>query len=68
MRILLVEDDPSTARTIELALKKEGFVCDTTDLGEEGLEIGRLYDYDLMILDLMLPDMDGYEVVRRLRA
>ena len=68
MRILLVEDDPSTARTIELALKKEGFVCDTTDLGEEGLEIGRLYDYDLMILELMLPDMDGYEVVRRLRA
>ncbi|WP_372070802.1 response regulator transcription factor [Tistrella mobilis] len=68
MRILLVEDDPSTARSIELALKKEGFVCDTTDLGEEGLEIGRLYDYDLMILDLMLPDMDGYEVVRRLRA
>ena len=42
--------------------------CDTTDLGEDGLEIGKLYDYDIIVLDLMLPDIDGYEVVRRLRA
>lgn len=68
MRILLVEDDSSTAKSIELMLKTESFVVDSTDLGEDGLEIGKLYDYDLIILDLMLPDIDGYEVLRRLRS
>ena len=68
MRVLLVEDDTSTAKSIELILKAEGFVVDATDLGEDGLEIGKLYDYDIIILDLMLPDIDGYEVLRRLRA
>ena len=67
MRILLIEDDSATAQSIQLMLKSEGYICDTTDLGEDGLEIGKLYDYDIMILDLMLPDIDGYEVVRRLR-
>lgn len=68
MRVLLVEDDPSTAKAIELSLASEGIICDTTELGEEGLEIGRMYDYDIIILDLMLPDIDGYEVLRRFRA
>ena len=68
MRVLLVEDDAATAQSIELMLKRESFICDTTDLGEDGLEIGKLYDYDIIILDLMLPDIDGYEVLRRLRA
>src|SRR3974390_209639 len=68
MRVLLVEDDAATAASIELMLRKENFICDTTDLGEDGLEIGKLYDYDIIILDLMLPDIDGYEVLRRLRA
>ena len=67
MRILLIEDDAATAQSIQLMLKSEGYICDTTDLGEDGLEIGKLYDYDIMVLDLMLPDIDGYEVVRRLR-
>lgn len=68
MRVLLVEDDNSTARSIELALASEGIICDTAELGEEGLEIGKIYDYDIIILDLMLPDIDGYEVLLRLRA
>lgn len=68
MRVLLVEDDASTAKAIELSLASEGIICDTTELGEEGLEIGRIYDYDIIILDLMLPDIDGYEVLRRFRA
>ncbi len=68
MRVLLVEDDSSTAKAIELSLASEGIICDTTELGEEGLEIGKIYDYDIIILDLMLPDIDGYEVLRRFRA
>src|SRR5215813_9422448 len=68
MRVLLVEDDSSTAQSIELMLKSESFIVDSTDLGEDGLEIGKLYDYDIILLDLMLPDIDGYEVLRRLRA
>ena len=68
MRVLLVEDDAPTAQGIEMMLKSEGYVCDSTDMGEDGLEIGKIYDYDIIILDLMLPDMDGYEVIRRLRA
>ncbi len=68
MRVLLVEDDPSVAKSIELMLQAEGFIVDATDLGEDGLEIGKIYDYDIIILDLMLPDIDGYDVLRRLRA
>jgi two-component system cell cycle response regulator CtrA len=68
MRVLLVEDDSSVAKSIELMLQSEGYIVDSTDLGEDGLEIGKLYDYDIIILDLMLPDIDGYEVLRRLRA
>ena len=68
MRILLVEDDSATAKSIELMLKAEGSVVDTTDLGEDGLEIGKLYDYDIIILDLMLPGRSGLDILRDLRA
>ena len=67
MRVLLVEDDVNTKESIELMLKASGMVVDSTDLGEDGLEIGKLYDYDIIILDIMLPDMNGFEVLRRRR-
>jgi two-component system cell cycle response regulator CtrA len=67
MRVLLVEDDPATAQSLKMMLESEKMVVDATDLGEDGLEIGKLYDYDIIILDLMLPDIDGIEVLRRLR-
>lgn len=68
MRVLLIEDDTTAARSIELALAAEGIICDTAELGEEGVEIGKIYDYDIIILDLMLPDIGGYEVLLRLRS
>ena len=67
MRILLVEDDPATARNIELMLANANFNVYATDLGEEGVDLARLYDYDLIILDLNLPDMHGHEVLKQLR-
>jgi two-component system cell cycle response regulator CtrA len=67
MRVLLIEDDSATARSIELMLKSESFNVYLTDLGEEGIDLGKLYDYDIILLDLNLPDMSGYEVVRALR-
>ena len=68
MRALLIEDDSSAARSTELTLAAEGIICDTAEVGEEGIEIGKIYDYDIILLDLMLPDIDGYEVLLRLRS
>src|ERR1700730_18238107 len=68
MRVLLIEDEVTTAAKIEMLLQNEGIFCDVAHLGEEGLEQGKLYDYDIIVLDLLLPDMDGYEVLQRLRA
>jgi two-component system cell cycle response regulator CtrA len=68
MRVLLIEDDRAVARGIEMMLKSEGFNVYTTDLGEEGIDLGKIYDYDLILLDLNLPDMSGLEVLRTLRV
>ena len=68
MRILLIEDDKGTAQSIELILKSESINVYTTDLGEEGIDLGKLYDYDIILLDLNLPDMSGFEVLRSLRV
>jgi two-component system cell cycle response regulator CtrA len=68
MRVLMIEDDLTTARGIALMLRSGGTVVDHADTGEEGLELVRHYDYDIVVLDLLLPDMEGYEVVRRMRA
>ena len=67
MRVLLIEDDSATAQSIELMLKSENFNVYVTDLGEEGIDLGKLYDYDIIVLDLQLPDMSGFEVLKSLR-
>ena len=68
MRVLVIEDDSSTAQSIVLMLKSESFNVYTTELGEEGIDLGRIYDYDIILLDLNLPDMSGFEVLRSLRV
>lgn len=68
MRVLLIEDDSATAHVIELMLKSEGIHVTTTDLGEDGVDLAKLYDYDAILLDLNLPDMNGADVLRQIRA
>ena len=68
MRALLIEDDSSLAQSIELMLRSESIVSYTTDTGEEGVDLAKLYDYDVILLDLNLPDMSGYDVLRRMRV
>ena len=67
MRVLFVEDDPNTAKSIEMMLTYANLNVYCTDMGEEGTDLAKLYDYDLILLVLNLPDLTGHDVVRRLR-
>ncbi len=68
MRVLLVDDDKSLCQNLSFWMKSQGMNVDIAYLGEDGLELARLYDFDIIVLDLMLPDTPGYEVLRHLRA
>ena len=68
MRALLIEDDAGVAKSIELMLKAESIYVYKTDFGEEGIDLAKIYDYDVVLLDLNLPDISGYEVLRSLRS
>ena len=68
MRILLIEDDPTVCKNLQETLQAEGVICDIATKGIDGLELSKVYDYDIILLDLMLPDITGYEVTKKLRA
>jgi len=68
MRVLQVEDDPAAAQAVEQMMKAQGYACQTTAYGAEAVELTADNGYDLILLDIMLPDIDGYEVLRRLQA
>ncbi len=68
MRVLMVENDLVSCRSLTQALRGNGAVVEHVESGDEALEMVRHYDFDIVLIDLMLPDFDGYEVVRRMRA
>ena len=67
MRVLIIEDDIPTSKFIEQTLHAEGFICEVVDSGKEGLELLRIYDYSAIVLDLMLPDYDGCQLLQKVR-
>ena len=68
MRILYVEDDESKAEIVEMMLSSVGHDCDKVQLGEQAVSLAQDLAYDLILLDVILPDIDGFEVIRRLRS
>lgn len=68
MRVLVVEDEPRLAKTLQMGLGAEGFVVVTADNGTDGLWLATEQPFDVMVLDIMLPGLSGYEVLRRMRA
>jgi two-component system, OmpR family, response regulator len=67
MRILVVEDEPRLLRNLAKALREEGYAVDTAETGDDGLFKAETYNYDAIVLDVMLPQLDGWEVLARLR-
>src|SRR5438128_11308855 len=67
MRILVVEDEPRVLRNLAKALREEGYAVDTAETGDDGLYKAESYSYDAIVLDVMLPRLDGWEVLERLR-
>jgi two-component system, OmpR family, response regulator len=67
MRILIVEDEPDLLSSLAQALREEGYAVDTANDGEDGFYKAENYDYDAVVLDVMLPKMDGWQVLERLR-
>ena len=68
MQVLYVEDNPSEAGVVETMLRSEGYFCHTTDSGRQAIALAKRNDYNLIILDIMLPDIDGYEVIEQMRT
>jgi two-component system cell cycle response regulator CtrA len=68
MRALVVEDDPMSQKLIQSALERDGIIIEPTGYGEDAVELAKLYDFDIVLLDLTLPDLDGYDVIRRMRG
>ncbi len=68
MRALVVEDDPVSAKLIDTALRGEGIIGEMASSGEDAIDLAKHYDFDIIVLDLRLPDIEGFEVVRRVRA
>lgn len=66
-RILVVEDEKPTAESLRLILETAGYLVDLAEIGADGLNMGRFNEYDLILLDLMLPDLDGREVLKGLK-
>ena len=67
MHILLIEDDPAVAQSVRLMLEAEKFQVCASSFGEKGEDLGKIYSHDIILLDLNLPDMSGYDVLRKLR-
>jgi two-component system OmpR family response regulator len=67
LRILITEDEPRLLRSLAKALREEGYAVDTADTGDEGLFKAQNYPYDAIVLDIMLPGIDGWEILERLR-
>ena len=67
MRILIVEDEPDLLRSLAQALREEGYAVDSANNGADGLFNAESYDYDAIVLDVMLPKLDGWELLKRLR-